>query len=289
MAIAGVFPYYFKVSVPAFPGGQLVFQQWSLHSSSRQDLHWGGRGACFGFSFVGFFACFVLWYHLWISSPFGNWALLRIWPVLPMVNESDVATQLHPSGCITLAMTCIVLLLTTLYHFCTRFADKFGARAALILSCASGSAFFLLMSISTSIPLLFLSRLPAVFMHGLPGNVGQGWGAFQIAFIARVLSPCSHCSSQQAQQHEGRQEEHLMVIRDEMVRTWRSRFISLWKAGLLACSPRSILLYDLVQIAWTSSFRHRWQSLAGSSAIPNFSAVFLQPWYFIGELFLFLW
>ncbi|NXS74391.1 S22AI protein, partial [Pandion haliaetus] len=50
-----------------------------------------------------------------------------------------------------------------------RFADHFGTRAALILSCASGSAFFLLMSISTSIPLLFLSRLPAVFMHGLPG------------------------------------------------------------------------------------------------------------------------
>lgn len=50
-----------------------------------------------------------------------------------------------------------------------RFADKYGAQAALILSCASGSVFFLLMSISTSIPLLFLSRLPAVFMHGLPG------------------------------------------------------------------------------------------------------------------------
>ncbi|NWS88014.1 S22AI protein, partial [Toxostoma redivivum] len=50
-----------------------------------------------------------------------------------------------------------------------RFADQFGARAALILSCASGSIFFLLMSLSTSIPLLFLSRLPAVFMHGMPG------------------------------------------------------------------------------------------------------------------------
>ncbi|XP_009705373.1 PREDICTED: solute carrier family 22 member 18-like, partial [Cariama cristata] len=50
-----------------------------------------------------------------------------------------------------------------------RFADQFGNRAALILSCASGSAFFLLTSISTSIPLLFLSRLPAVFMHGVPG------------------------------------------------------------------------------------------------------------------------
>ncbi|XP_072720810.1 solute carrier family 22 member 18 isoform X1 [Ciconia boyciana] len=50
-----------------------------------------------------------------------------------------------------------------------RFMDQFGTRAALILSSASGSAFFLLLSISTSIPLLFLSRLPAVFMHGLPG------------------------------------------------------------------------------------------------------------------------
>ncbi|NXI48420.1 S22AI protein, partial [Galbula dea] len=50
-----------------------------------------------------------------------------------------------------------------------RFADQFGTRAALILSCASGSAFFLLTSISTSIPLLFLSRLPSVFMHALPG------------------------------------------------------------------------------------------------------------------------
>ncbi|XP_068873037.1 solute carrier family 22 member 18 isoform X3 [Aphelocoma coerulescens] len=50
-----------------------------------------------------------------------------------------------------------------------RFADQFGARAALILSCASGSVFFLLMSLSTSIPLLFLSRLPGVFMHGMPG------------------------------------------------------------------------------------------------------------------------
>ncbi|NXJ20015.1 S22AI protein, partial [Dicrurus megarhynchus] len=50
-----------------------------------------------------------------------------------------------------------------------RFADQFGARAALILSCASGSVFFLLMSLSTSIPILFLSRLPGVFMHGIPG------------------------------------------------------------------------------------------------------------------------
>ncbi|KFV67018.1 Solute carrier family 22 member 18, partial [Dryobates pubescens] len=50
-----------------------------------------------------------------------------------------------------------------------RFADQFGTRAALILSCASGTVFFLLTSISTSIPLLFLSKVPGLFMHGLPG------------------------------------------------------------------------------------------------------------------------
>ncbi|XP_021258456.1 solute carrier family 22 member 18 isoform X1 [Numida meleagris] len=50
-----------------------------------------------------------------------------------------------------------------------RLADQFGSRAALTLSCASASAFFLLLSISTSVPILFLSRLPSVFMHGLPG------------------------------------------------------------------------------------------------------------------------
>nr|XP_033784402.1 solute carrier family 22 member 18 [Geotrypetes seraphini]XP_033784403.1 solute carrier family 22 member 18 [Geotrypetes seraphini]XP_033784404.1 solute carrier family 22 member 18 [Geotrypetes seraphini]XP_033784405.1 solute carrier family 22 member 18 [Geotrypetes seraphini] len=50
-----------------------------------------------------------------------------------------------------------------------RFSDRFGARAALTLSFLSGSLFYLLLSISTSVPLLFLSRIPSVFMHGLPG------------------------------------------------------------------------------------------------------------------------
>ncbi|XP_074853910.1 solute carrier family 67 member A1 isoform X3 [Carettochelys insculpta] len=50
-----------------------------------------------------------------------------------------------------------------------RFADQFGTRAALTVSYLSGSAFFLLLSISTSVPVLFLSRIPSVFMHGLPG------------------------------------------------------------------------------------------------------------------------
>ncbi|XP_029438160.1 solute carrier family 22 member 18 isoform X3 [Rhinatrema bivittatum] len=50
-----------------------------------------------------------------------------------------------------------------------RFYDQFGARAALTLSFLSGSLFYLLQSVSSSVPRLFLSRIPSVFMHGLPG------------------------------------------------------------------------------------------------------------------------
>ncbi|XP_063145423.1 solute carrier family 22 member 18 [Candoia aspera] len=50
-----------------------------------------------------------------------------------------------------------------------RFADQFGTRTALILSYLAGSLCFLLLSMSISVPLLFLSRAPAVFIHGLPG------------------------------------------------------------------------------------------------------------------------
>jgi len=82
---------------------------------------------------------------------------------------AKVAEQLHPPG-----WTCAIPLLTACHQFCSRFADQFGNRAALTLSCASASAFFLLLSISTSVPILFLSRLPSVFMHGLPGKVGWG-------------------------------------------------------------------------------------------------------------------
>ncbi|XP_044281760.1 solute carrier family 22 member 18 [Varanus komodoensis] len=50
-----------------------------------------------------------------------------------------------------------------------RFADKFGSRSALTLSYLAGSLCFLLLSVSSSIPLLFFSRLPSIFVHGLPG------------------------------------------------------------------------------------------------------------------------
>ncbi|XP_062845679.1 solute carrier family 22 member 18 isoform X2 [Trichomycterus rosablanca] len=51
-----------------------------------------------------------------------------------------------------------------------RFADVFGARAALSLSCFASIIYFLLLAAADSAVLLFLHKLPAVFMHVLPGT-----------------------------------------------------------------------------------------------------------------------
>nr|XP_056706703.1 solute carrier family 22 member 18 [Euleptes europaea] len=50
-----------------------------------------------------------------------------------------------------------------------RFSDRFGARAALTVSYVASSLLFLLLSLSTNVLLLFLSRIPSIFMHDLPG------------------------------------------------------------------------------------------------------------------------
>lgn len=51
-----------------------------------------------------------------------------------------------------------------------RFADIFGARAALSLSCLASVIYFLLLAAADSAFLLFLHKLPAVFMHAFPGQ-----------------------------------------------------------------------------------------------------------------------
>ncbi|XP_069757024.1 solute carrier family 22 member 18 isoform X2 [Narcine bancroftii] len=48
-----------------------------------------------------------------------------------------------------------------------RFGDLFGGRAALSLAYLSSSLTSLLMGLSTNVSLLFLSRVPSVFMHGM--------------------------------------------------------------------------------------------------------------------------
>lgn len=50
-----------------------------------------------------------------------------------------------------------------------RFADIFGARAALSVSCVASVIYFLLLTVADSPFMLFVHKLPAVFMHALPG------------------------------------------------------------------------------------------------------------------------
>ncbi|XP_068586889.1 solute carrier family 22 member 18 [Cebidichthys violaceus] len=51
-----------------------------------------------------------------------------------------------------------------------RFADIFGARAALSLACSSTVVFFLLLAIAENPAMLFIHKLPTVFMHVMPAS-----------------------------------------------------------------------------------------------------------------------
>jgi hypothetical protein len=51
-----------------------------------------------------------------------------------------------------------------------RFADLFGARAAMCLSCTASVVYYGLLAIADSPLMLFIHKLPAVLMHGLPGK-----------------------------------------------------------------------------------------------------------------------
>jgi OCT family organic cation transporter-like MFS transporter 18 len=50
-----------------------------------------------------------------------------------------------------------------------RFGDIFGARMALTLAMAASASTYFILSVTNSIPLLFLSRLPGFFMHAFHG------------------------------------------------------------------------------------------------------------------------
>ncbi|KAJ8340052.1 hypothetical protein SKAU_G00346850 [Synaphobranchus kaupii] len=50
-----------------------------------------------------------------------------------------------------------------------RFGDLFGARAAFTLSSSASVVFFVLLALANSMPMLFIQKLPTVFMHTLSG------------------------------------------------------------------------------------------------------------------------
>ncbi|KAL2088530.1 hypothetical protein ACEWY4_015429 [Coilia grayii] len=51
-----------------------------------------------------------------------------------------------------------------------RFGDLFGARAALSVSCLASVVYFGLLAMADSTAMLFIHKIPAVFMHILPGS-----------------------------------------------------------------------------------------------------------------------
>ena len=52
-----------------------------------------------------------------------------------------------------------------------RFGDLFGGRAAMTLAFGASALTYLLLGLSYNIPLLFVSRLPSLFMHAMQGIV----------------------------------------------------------------------------------------------------------------------
>lgn len=77
-----------------------------------------------------------------------------------------------------------------------RFGDIFGARMALTLALVSSSTTYFILSAANSIPLLFLSRIPGVFMHVFHGaqmvmtDVSGADGISLCVLIVRVLVLC---------------------------------------------------------------------------------------------------
>lgn len=51
-----------------------------------------------------------------------------------------------------------------------RFGDIFGSRAALVLSFAAAATSYIILGFASAVSMLFLSRLPSIFMHAMQGS-----------------------------------------------------------------------------------------------------------------------
>lgn len=103
-----------------------------------------------------------------------------------------------------------------------RFGDLFGSRQAMMLAFASASVSYFLLFISNSIPLLFVSRLPSVFMHAM--QAGQ-------MIVTDVCSPSKRAD---ALGKLGISYGVGMVV-GPMIGGLVSRFFSIEKGALVAC------------------------------------------------------
>ncbi|KAK3785937.1 hypothetical protein RRG08_013940 [Elysia crispata] len=90
----------------------------------------------------------------------GFWIQLAVFPYLTKQLGADPVTF----GYLQTTFAVVQLAGGPLFG---RFGDLFGSRQAMMLAFASASVSYFLLFISSSIPLLFVSRLPSVFMHAM--------------------------------------------------------------------------------------------------------------------------
>lgn len=126
------------------------------------------------------------------------------------------------------------------FCFVGRFADLFGARMALSLVCTSTIVFFLLLATAKTPAMLFIHKLPTVFMHILPGEHHSyyfyiDYNLFQFSlylswkkFHLILLCPASVCS-----------------VTDGRYRPFRT-----WETSRCLIQTRSVLWY------WYDSWLH---------------------------------
>lgn len=112
-----------------------------------------------------------IWQRNWASTPCGlvtcrpRWVLSSCLGVPCLegecrcfrIHQANVNKQINGFYC-------------DFFVFLTRFGDLFGARAALSVACASTVVFFLLLAAANHPAMLFIHKVPTLFMHVIPGE-----------------------------------------------------------------------------------------------------------------------
>lgn len=98
---------------------------------------------------------------VWLPADHGGSDPAVWWPHVWTVRTQEEGASNHGA-----AVDCYLF-------FVSSFGDVFGARIALLVACASTVVFFLLLAIADHPVMLFVHKVPTVFMHVLPGKKYQ--------------------------------------------------------------------------------------------------------------------
>ena len=102
---------------------------------------------------------------MWCEFIFSCWVLFV---VFFQYISKDVGADPVMFGYLQAAMAIMLLLGSPIFG---RFGDVFGSRAALVLAFAATTLNNLLLGMARTVNMLFVSRIPALFMHNRQGTV----------------------------------------------------------------------------------------------------------------------